>query len=50
MWMQKRSLILTQKKLSSEGSMLAAAISDAPTFRDKTIEKSREGCVVDNIL
>lgn len=34
-----------------KGSKFCAKISDAPTFRGrKTIEKAREGCLVDNIL
>lgn len=34
-----------------KGSKLSATISDAPTFRGrKTIEKAREGCVVDGVL
>ena len=41
----------TKETVVMRGSKLAPTISDAPTFRGrKTIEKSREGCVVDNIF
>ena len=40
-----------EQTLVLKGSKLSATISDAPTFRGrKTIEKAREGCVVNNIL
>ncbi len=41
----------TKATVVLKGSKLSATISDAPTFRGrKTIEKAREGCVVDNVL
>ncbi len=41
----------TKATVVLKGSKLSATISDAPTFRGrKTIEKAREGCVIDNIL
>lgn len=41
----------TKETVVLKGLKLAAAISDVPTFRGhKTIEKSREGYIVDNIL
>lgn len=41
----------TKETVVLKGSKLAATISDAPTFRGRrAIEKSREGCVADNIL
>ena len=41
----------TRETVVLKGSRVSATISDAPTFRGrKTIEKAREGCVIDNIL
>lgn len=41
----------TKATVALKGSKLSATILDAPTFRGrKTIEKAREGCVVNNIL
>lgn len=41
----------TKETVVLKDSKISATISDAPTFRGrKTIEKSREGCVKNNIL
>ena len=41
----------TNETVVLKGSKLSADISNAPTFRGrKTIEKAREGCIIDNIL